>query len=127
MVEIMDEDVRDEDFMGHVVVHPAVKLVHDAYEKPYFPPELQWYPVHRGADHGGEVLAAFELLQVCTLFTYCQGNIKNKICTYVKWFFVISRQREKQFTSNSQYLNMIICITNVCNMSKSYSVCIEYE
>ena len=64
VVEILDEDFADEDFMGHVIIQPAVKLVMDPYEKPSFPPELRWEPVHRGADHGGEVLAAFELIQV---------------------------------------------------------------
>ena len=36
----------------------------EKYEKPNFPPQLEWFDVHRGQDKAGELLAAFELLQV---------------------------------------------------------------
>lgn len=41
-----------------------MKLLEDDYVKPEFPPSLEWYDVHRGMEHAGELLATFELLQV---------------------------------------------------------------
>lgn len=68
------------DFIGQCLAQPVVKLLNDPYVKPNFPPVLQWYPVYRGVEQGGEILAAFELLQVSKLlllikflryFLYC--------------------------------------------------------
>ena len=36
----------------------------EKYEKPLFPPQLEWFDIYRGQDKAGELLAAFELLQV---------------------------------------------------------------
>lgn len=43
---------------------PVVKANHEKYEKPNFPPQLVWFDICRGSDRAGELLAAFELLQV---------------------------------------------------------------
>ena len=43
---------------------PVVKLSEEKYCPPKFPPRLEWWAVHRGSDRAGELLAAFELLQV---------------------------------------------------------------
>jgi len=47
-----------------------VKLLEDDYARPEFPPSLEWYDVHRGMEHAGELLATFELLQVRYLKIY---------------------------------------------------------
>jgi len=36
----------------------------EPYEKPFFPPALEWFQICRGEENAGELLAAFELLQV---------------------------------------------------------------
>jgi hypothetical protein len=36
----------------------------EPYEKPFFPPALEWFQILRGEEKAGELLAAFELLQV---------------------------------------------------------------
>ena len=41
-----------------------MKLAHEKYEKPLFPPALEWFEIMRGDERAGELLAAFELLQV---------------------------------------------------------------
>lgn len=52
------------EFIGRTVAKPHVKLLEDDYVRPEFPPSLEWYDVHRGMEHAGELLATFELLQV---------------------------------------------------------------
>lgn len=52
------------EFLGRTIAKPHVKLDSDAYIKPNFPPLLEWYDIHRGSEHAGELLATFELLQV---------------------------------------------------------------
>jgi len=47
-----------------------VKLLEDDYVRPEFPPSLEWYDIHRGMEHAGELLATFELLQVRFLKLY---------------------------------------------------------
>ena len=43
----------------------------EPYEKPFFPPALEWFQIFRGEERAGELLAAFELLQVSFgLFTH---------------------------------------------------------
>jgi len=52
-----------------------VKLLEDDYVRPDFPPSLEWYDVHRGMEHAGELLATFELLQVRFLKIYMLFSI----------------------------------------------------
>ena len=60
-----------------------MKLCEEKYEKPFFPPVLQWFPVYRGEMRAGEVLAAFEMLQVSVSLDICVIFSKN--C----WIFVL--------------------------------------
>ena len=52
------------EFIGRALAKPVVKMSHEKYERPAFPPNLEWFEVYRGPDRAGELLAAFELLQV---------------------------------------------------------------
>lgn len=56
------------EFLGRTIAKPHVKLASEAYTKPNFPPSLEWYDIHRGSEHAGELLATFELLQVSKFF-----------------------------------------------------------
>lgn len=48
------------EYLGTTVVEPEVRLTSD----PYTPPLLQYSPLHCGSQSGGDLLAAFELLQI---------------------------------------------------------------
>lgn len=64
VVQIFDQDqVGKDEFLGQAVVPCVVKLLAEPYQAPKFPPQLQWYPIFRGSERGGELLAVFELLQ----------------------------------------------------------------
>ncbi len=52
------------EFIGRALAKPVVKMSHERYERPNFPPNLEWFDIYRGSDRAGELLAAFELLQV---------------------------------------------------------------
>ena len=54
----------DSEFIGRALSRPIVKMACEPYEKPFFPPALEWFQVFRGEEKAGELLAAFELLQV---------------------------------------------------------------
>ena len=54
-----------------------MKMACEPYEKPFFPPALEWFQIFRGEEKAGELLAAFELLQVgkirlfyCAMFIF---------------------------------------------------------
>ncbi|XP_066930260.1 otoferlin-like isoform X4 [Clytia hemisphaerica] len=65
VTEIFDKDIGgDSEFIGRALSRPIVKLSHEKYEKPLFPPALEWFEIIRGDERAGELLAAFELLQV---------------------------------------------------------------
>ncbi|KAK9882800.1 hypothetical protein WA026_023314 [Henosepilachna vigintioctopunctata] len=65
IIEIFDQDkVGKSEFIGRALAKPRVKLRGEAYAKPKFPPMLEWFEIHRGADKAGELLAAFELLEI---------------------------------------------------------------
>uniref|UniRef100_A0AAQ4R1G0 Fer-1 like family member 6 n=1 Tax=Gasterosteus aculeatus aculeatus TaxID=481459 RepID=A0AAQ4R1G0_GASAC len=59
LVEVYDDDSKAE-YLGATVVVPEVRLASD----PYAPPTLRYSPLHCGSQPGGDLLAAFELLQV---------------------------------------------------------------
>ncbi|XP_065652286.1 otoferlin isoform X6 [Hydra vulgaris] len=64
IVEIFDYDSEVKiKFIGRTFCRPIVKRASDPYEKPFFPPKLEWFPIYRGNNSAGELLAAFELLQ----------------------------------------------------------------
>jgi otoferlin len=65
LVNLLNVDAQGKaEFIGRSLARPVVKASNERYEKPNFPPPLEWFDVHRGTDKAGELLAAFELLQV---------------------------------------------------------------
>ncbi|XP_055886227.1 otoferlin-like isoform X5 [Biomphalaria glabrata] len=65
VVEIFDQDkVGKSEFIGRALCRPVVKLSTELYGPPKFPPRLEWWDIYRGPDRAGELLAAFELLQL---------------------------------------------------------------
>lgn len=67
IIEIFDQDkVGKSEFIGRAVAKPHVKLRDENYSKPKFPPSLEWFDITRGTDRAGELLAAFELLELPT-------------------------------------------------------------
>ncbi|XP_060907939.1 otoferlin [Labrus mixtus] len=65
VVEIYDQDtVGKAEFIGRTFAKPTIKMCDEHYGPPRFPPQLEYYQVFRGNCTAGELLAAFELLQV---------------------------------------------------------------
>ncbi|CAK6966000.1 otoferlin-like [Scomber scombrus] len=65
VIEIYDQDtVGKADFMGRTFAKPVVKMADEHYGPPRFPPQLEYYQIYRGNCTAGEMLAAFELLQI---------------------------------------------------------------
>ncbi|ETE63106.1 Fer-1-like protein 6 [Ophiophagus hannah] len=61
IVELYDDDaVGKSEYIGATVAAPVTRLVGDKYE----PPKLNYHPLYCGSLSGGDLLAAFELLQV---------------------------------------------------------------
>uniref|UniRef100_A0A8C7E6K3 C2 domain-containing protein n=1 Tax=Naja naja TaxID=35670 RepID=A0A8C7E6K3_NAJNA len=61
VVELYDDDaVGKSEYIGATVAAPVTRLVGDKYE----PPKLNYHPLYCGSLSGGDLLAAFELLQV---------------------------------------------------------------
>lgn len=58
------------EFIGRALCKPVVKLTSEGYNPPKFPPRLEWWDIYRGPDRAGELLAAFELLQVICVSCY---------------------------------------------------------
>lgn len=50
--------------MGRTFAKPLVKMADEGYCPPRFPPQLEYYQIYRGNATAGDLLAAFELLQV---------------------------------------------------------------
>ena len=44
----MDVDDGGEEFIGRALARPVVKLAEEKYQRPFFPPVLQWFPIYRG-------------------------------------------------------------------------------
>ncbi|NWX26167.1 OTOF protein, partial [Notiomystis cincta] len=61
VIELYDDDaVGKAEYIGSTVAAPVVRLAHQNYE----PPKLCYHPVHCGSLSGGDLLAAFELLEI---------------------------------------------------------------
>lgn len=61
VIEIYDQDkVGKSEFIGRAIAKPKIKLK----EHPYKTPTLEWFEIIRGTDNAGELLAAFELLEI---------------------------------------------------------------
>ena len=56
----------DPEFLGRCMAVPKIKLEDEAYD----PAMLEWHSVYRGTIAAGELLAAFELLEVRLIFDY---------------------------------------------------------
>ncbi|CAH1775865.1 unnamed protein product, partial [Owenia fusiformis] len=68
VIEIFDQDrVGKSEFIGRALAKPSVKMSHEKYNKPTFPPSLEWWDIYRGSEKAGELLAAFELLQLAPM------------------------------------------------------------
>lgn len=52
------------EFIGRTFAKPLVKMCDEHYGPPRFPPQLEYFQIYRGNSTAGELLAAFELLQV---------------------------------------------------------------
>ncbi|XP_013925492.1 PREDICTED: otoferlin isoform X3 [Thamnophis sirtalis] len=50
--------------MGRTFAKPVVKMSDEEYCPPRFPPQLEYYQIYRGNSTAGDLLAAFELLQI---------------------------------------------------------------
>ncbi|XP_037920162.1 otoferlin-like isoform X1 [Hermetia illucens] len=60
-IEIYDQDkVGKSEFIGRAIAKPRVKLKDNAYVTP----ALEWFDIFRGTDNAGELLAAFEMLEM---------------------------------------------------------------
>ncbi|XP_041419577.1 otoferlin isoform X3 [Xenopus laevis] len=65
VIEIYDQDtVGKADFMGRTFAKPVVKMADERYCSPRFPPQLEYYQIYRGNSTAGDLLGAFELLQI---------------------------------------------------------------
>uniref|UniRef100_G3TSJ9 Otoferlin n=1 Tax=Loxodonta africana TaxID=9785 RepID=G3TSJ9_LOXAF len=65
VIEIYDQDTMGKaDFMGRTFAKPLVKMADEAYCPPRFPPQLEYYQIYRGNTTAGDLLAAFELLEM---------------------------------------------------------------
>ncbi|TWW71797.1 Otoferlin Fer-1-like protein 2, partial [Takifugu flavidus] len=65
VIELYDQDtVGKADFMGRTFAKPVVKMADEHYGPPRFPPQLEYYQIYRGNCCAGELLGAFELLQI---------------------------------------------------------------
>ncbi|XP_041105709.1 otoferlin-like isoform X1 [Polyodon spathula] len=65
VIEIYDQDtVGKAEFIGRTFAKPITKMSDEHYGPPRFPPQLEYYQIYRGNCIAGELLAAFELLQI---------------------------------------------------------------
>ncbi|KAG4068663.1 hypothetical protein HA402_002354 [Bradysia odoriphaga] len=61
VIEIYDQDkVGKSEFIGRAIAKPSIKLK----ENTYMTPSLEWFDITRGVDGAGELLAAFEMLEL---------------------------------------------------------------
>uniref|UniRef100_H2Z080 C2 domain-containing protein n=1 Tax=Ciona savignyi TaxID=51511 RepID=H2Z080_CIOSA len=81
IIEVFDQDtVGKNEYIGRTIAKPVVKMSHERYEEPRFPSQLDWYQMYRGMTKAGEILAAFELLQV-TFFVWWHTSSFNMATT----------------------------------------------
>lgn len=61
VIEIYDQDkVGKSEFIGRTIAKPRIKLKENAY----ITPTLEWFDITRGLDSAGELLAAFEMIEI---------------------------------------------------------------
>ncbi|XP_068680919.1 otoferlin-like isoform X3 [Montipora foliosa] len=77
VVEVFDKDIGgDSEFIGRALARPIVKMACEPYEKPFFPPALEWFQIFRGEEKAGELLAAFELLQLSEATCFLPAEVE---------------------------------------------------
>uniref|UniRef100_A0A4W6ERR3 Otoferlin a n=1 Tax=Lates calcarifer TaxID=8187 RepID=A0A4W6ERR3_LATCA len=59
-----DQLLGKAEFIGRTFAKPTIKMCDEHYGPPRFPPQLEYYQIYRGNCTAGELLAAFELLQI---------------------------------------------------------------
>ncbi|MFT7797485.1 otoferlin isoform X5 [Arapaima gigas] len=65
VIEVYDQDtVGKAEFIGRAFAKPLTKMSDEHYGPPRFPPQLEYYQIYRGNSAAGDLLAAFELLQI---------------------------------------------------------------
>eukprot|EP00062_Callorhinchus_milii_P015036 gi/632964862/ref/XP_007898605.1/ PREDICTED: otoferlin isoform X2 [Callorhinchus milii] len=65
VIEFYDQDtVGKAEFIGRTFSKPVVKMAEEKYGSPRFPPQLEYFQIFRGNSTAGDLLAAFELLQI---------------------------------------------------------------
>uniref|UniRef100_A0AAY4BAL4 Otoferlin n=1 Tax=Denticeps clupeoides TaxID=299321 RepID=A0AAY4BAL4_9TELE len=65
VIEFYDQDtVGKAEYIGRTFAKPITKMIDEHYGPPRFPPQLEYYQVYRGSSLAGDLLAAFELLQI---------------------------------------------------------------
>uniref|UniRef100_A0A4W5L2Q6 Otoferlin a n=1 Tax=Hucho hucho TaxID=62062 RepID=A0A4W5L2Q6_9TELE len=57
-------DMGKAEFIGRTFAKPITKMCDEHYGPPRFPPQLEYYQIYRGNSTAGDLLAAFELLQI---------------------------------------------------------------
>ncbi|CAH8647779.1 unnamed protein product [Schistosoma mattheei] len=83
IVEIFDIDPgNDLEFMGRCFCEVNVTLDGEKYK----PPRLQWWPIFRGQTPGGELLAAFDLIQDDPQVPYENLPTFEELAAYTKEF-----------------------------------------
>lgn len=61
VIEIYDQDkVGKSEFIGRTIAKPRIKLKENLYVTPI----LEWFDITRGIDNAGELLAAFEMIEI---------------------------------------------------------------
>uniref|UniRef100_A0A4W5KZE4 C2 domain-containing protein n=1 Tax=Hucho hucho TaxID=62062 RepID=A0A4W5KZE4_9TELE len=61
VIEVYDDDALGKaEYLGSTVAVPVVRVS----EQPYSPPQLQYSPLFCGSQSGGDLLGAFELIQI---------------------------------------------------------------
>ena len=61
VIEIYDQDkVGKSEFIGRAIAKPRIKLKENSYTTP----TLEWFEITRGLDNAGELLAAFEMIEL---------------------------------------------------------------
>lgn len=77
--------------MGRTFAKPITKMSDEYYGPPRFPPQLEYYQIYRGNCTAGEMLAAFELLQVTLIaHTHAQTHKQKHPQRHIHTAFVSS-------------------------------------
>lgn len=97
IIEIYDQDkVGKSEFIGRAIAKPRIKLK----DNNYLTPTLEWFDITRGTDNAGELLAAFEMLEL--------GSEDLPKLTEPKVINIIQERRSSSSLSSSPPPNMTI-------------------